>query len=192
MEAVEIMASKRISQLILELQQELLKENINPCNGLPEDLFLFSTTLAPVANVDLFITDTKKRVLLSWRDDEHYGKGWHIPGGCLRLKETMESRIQKTAIKELDCKVSYNPQPLLVKELILKNERPWLNNQLERSHNISILFNCKLPEDYIIKNSTEDEHTSGFLKWFNRVPNDLLEAHKDIYGEFLTNWFNKE
>lgn len=186
------MSSSRISQLILELQQELQKENINPCDGLPEDLFLFSTTLAPVANVDLFITDTKKRVLLSWRDDEHYGKGWHIPGGCLRLKETMESRIQKTAIKELDCKVSYDTHPLLVKELILNNERPWLNNQLERSHNISILFNCKLPEYYIIKNNTEDEHTSGFLKWFDYAPNDLLEAHKDIYSEFLINWFNKE
>ena len=69
MEIVEIMPTCRISQLILELQQELQKENINPCNGLPEDLFLFSTTLAPVANVDLFITDTKRRVLLSWRDD---------------------------------------------------------------------------------------------------------------------------
>ena len=76
--------------------------------------------------------------------------------------------------------------------MILNNERPWLNNQLERSHNISILFNCKLPEYYIIKNNTEDEHTSGFLKWFDYAPNDLLEAHKDIYSEFLINWFNKE
>lgn len=186
------MNSTRISQLILELQQELKKENINPCDGLPGDLFLFSTTLAPVANVDLFITDTKRRVLLSWRDDGHYGKGWHIPGGCLRLQETMESRIQKTAVKELGCEVSFNSRPLLVKELILKNERPWLKNQLERSHNISVLFDCKLPQNYAIKNKTKDEHIAGSLKWFFHVPEDLLDAHKDIYGEFLTNWFNKE
>lgn len=188
MEVVEIMSTSRISQLIFELQ----KESINPCDGLPEDLFLFSTTLAPVSNVDLFITDTERRVLLSWRDDEHYGKGWHIPGGCLRLKETMESRIQKTAGKELECEVSYNSRPLLVKELILKNERPWLKNQLERSHNISVLFDCKLPQGYTIQNDSKDEHTAGFLKWFDYVPEDLLDAHKDIYGELLTNWFNKE
>lgn len=189
---MEIVSSGRISQLILELQQELQKENINPCDGLPEDLFLFSTTLAPVANVNLFITDTERRVLLSWREDVHYGKGWHIPGGCLRIKETMESRIQKTAVKELDCEVSYNSQPLLVKELILKNERPCLKNQLERSHNISVLFDCKLSQECAIQNDTKDEHTAVFLRWFDHVPEDLLDAHKDIYGEFLTNWFNKE
>lgn len=186
------MSSSSISQLILELRQELQKEIINPCDGLPEDLFLFSTTLAPVANVDLFITDTERRILLSWREDEHYGKGWHIPGGCLRIKETMESRIQKTAVKEVGCEVSYNSQPLVVKELILKNERPWLKNQLERSHNISVLFECKLPRGYTIHNDSKDEHTAGFLRWFDHVPEDLLDAHKDIYGELLTNWFNKE
>lgn len=192
MEIVEIMSSNRFSQLLDELQQELKKENINPCDGLPEDLFLFSTTLAPVANVDLFISDIERRVLLSWRDDEHYGKGWHIPGGCLRIKETMESRIQKTALKELGCVVSFISQPLLVKELILRDVRPRLKNQLERSHNISILFDCKLPNNYAIQNDKEDEHTTGFLKWFDHVPEDLLDAHKDIYGVFLTNWFNKE
>lgn len=186
------MAENRLSELIRELQEELTKENINTCEGLPEDLFLFSTTLAPVANVDLFITDSDRRVLLSWRDDEHYGNGWHIPGGCLRLKETMETRIQKTAQKELDCVVSYYPHPILVKELIVKQERPWLNNQLERSHNISILFDCSLPKDYMISNKQIDEHTAGFLKWFDHVPEDLLDAHKDIYGKYLTDWFNNK
>lgn len=186
------MAENRLSELIRELQEELTRENINTCEGLPEDLFLFSTTLVPVANVDLFITDSNRQVLLSWRDDEHYGKGWHIPGGCLRLKETMDSRIQKTALKELGCEVSYENNPLLVKELIIKKDRHWLKNQLERSHNISILFDCKLPEDYKIKNQNDNEHTAGFLKWFDYVPEDLLEAHKDIYKEYLTAWFNNK
>ncbi len=185
------MAITRLTQLIHDLQDEMQREGVNPCDGLPEDLFIFSTTLAPVSNVDLFITDSKKRVLLSWRDDAHYGKGWHIPGGCLRLKESMESRIQKTAMKELNCEVSFNSVPLLVKELILKDNRLNLTNQLERSHNISILFDCKLPENYVLFNSSNDEHVSGFLKWFSSVPEDLLDAHKDIYGEFLKNWFNK-
>lgn len=187
------MSENRLSELIKELQEELSKENIDICEGLPENLFLFSTTLAPVANVDLFITDSNRQVLLSWRDDEHYGKGWHIPGGCLRLKETMKSRIQETAQKEIGCEVFYNPTPILVKELILKHARPRLKNQLERSHNISILFNCTLPKEYAIHNLQNDEHSAGFLKWFDHVPEDLLEAHKDIYEEYLLAWFkNKE
>ena len=183
------MKTNRLSELILELQEEMQKQNIDPRNGLPEELFLFSTTLAPIANVDLFITNDNGEVLLSWRDDEHYGEGWHIPGGCLRLKETMAERLQKTALKEIGCEITFNENPILIKELFVNEERKNLKNQLERSHNISVLFECFLPNDYNISNCSKFEHNSGYLKWFNSVPDDLLQAHKDIYGDFLTDWF---
>lgn len=182
----------RISELILELQKELQQKNIDPRQGLPEDLFLFSTTLAPVANVDLFITNTKRQVLLSWRKDIHYGEGWHIPGGCIRLQETIEERLQRTALKEIGCKVNFNDKPILIKELFVKENRNELSNNLERSHNISILYDCKLPTDFTINNSLKYQQEVGFLKWFDCVPNDLLQAHKDIYGDFLTDWFNAQ
>ena len=74
----------------------------------------------------------------------------------------------------------------------MKNERPCLKNQLERSHNISVLFDCKLPQSYAIQNDSKDEHTAGFLKWFDHVQEKKKKKKKDIYGEFLTNQFNKE
>ena len=71
------------------MQEVMTQENIDPREGLPEDLFLLATSLIPLANVDLFVHDEKK-VLLSWRDDAFHGKGWHIPGGCIRIKEACE------------------------------------------------------------------------------------------------------
>lgn len=185
------MEQNRLSELILELQKAMQSQHIDPTKGLSEELFLFSTTLAPVSNVDLFITNDKGEVLLSWRDDEHYGKGWHIPGGCLRLKETMAERLQKTALKEIGCEIIYNEKPILIKELFVKEERENLKNQLERCHNISILFECFLPMHYNIDycSKNEHKHSVGELCWFNHVPDDLLQAHKDIYGDFLSNWF---
>lgn len=84
----------RVSETVKHLQEVMEQENIDPRKGLPEDLF-FATSLIPLVNVDLFVHEGKK-ILLSWRDDEFHGKGWHIPGGCIRLKETCEDRIQLT------------------------------------------------------------------------------------------------
>ena len=33
-----------------------------------------------------------------WRDDEQCGAGWHLPGGCVRLKETLEQRLHVCAM----------------------------------------------------------------------------------------------
>ena len=64
-------------------------EGIDFRKGLEDDLFLFSSSIVPTVNVDLFITNTEHQFLLIWRDDKYCGKGWHIPGNCLRLKETL-------------------------------------------------------------------------------------------------------
>ena len=52
----------------------------DPTKGLPEEVFIFLTQNTPMVNVDLVIRDDKGRILLSWRDDEFCGSGWHIPG----------------------------------------------------------------------------------------------------------------
>ena len=50
-------------------------------NGLPHDLFVFVSRLTPLVNVDLLIQDPHHGTLLTWRHDETYGPGWHVPGG---------------------------------------------------------------------------------------------------------------
>lgn len=168
------------------------KEGIDPTTGLPEELFLFATTLVPCTNIDLFITDDRHRVLLSWRNDVFYGKGWHIPGGCLRLKETLDKRIQLTAMKEIGTRVIYDAKAFVTRELIMEEDRPELKNQLERSHNISMLFNCRLPAGFEIRNETENEHSGGYMKWFDHCPSDFLDAHKTLYGDIMNDYFRRK
>lgn len=181
-----------LQEAIQNLQLIMNEECVDPTKGLPQELFLFATTLIPCANIDLFVTDENRRLLLTWRDDEFYGQGWHIPGGCLRLKETLENRIQQTAINELGSKVIYDIDNFITRETMVSKDRPWLTNQLERCHNISMLFFCRLPEGYEVKNKENDEHTSGYLKWFDHIPADLLEAHKELYGDLIYSFFEGE
>lgn len=133
-----------------------------------------------------------EQLLLKWRDDEFYGQGWHILGGCLRMKETMDKRIQETAIDEIGTEVVYDSDSLITREVMVNEDRLWLKNQLERSHNISILFDCHLPNEFDVKNKATDKHTAGFLKWFDKTPSNLLEAHKTLYGDIIDSFFKGE
>lgn len=189
---MERKSMSKVEQAIENLQRAMNEEGINPTNGLTEELFVFATTLMPVPNVDLFITNEYGQLLLTWRNDKYYGSGWHIPGGCIRMRESLESRIQKTALNEIGTEVDYDKEPIVVREAFVNESRPWLSNELERAHNISLLFQCRIPDGFVINNRGLQKHDAGYAKWFNSLPSDLLKAHKDLYGDILENWFNKQ
>ena len=170
------------------LKKAMKEEGINPVNGMPIDLFEFSTTLLPFVNVDLIISNDKNQLLLSWRNDNHYGAGWQIPGGIIRMMETIEDRIQKTALREIGCKVEYERDPIAIHENIIRTPRDGLNNQLERAHNIALIYRCRVPSDYIIDNSGRSESDEGFLRWFDKIPDNLLECHKTGDIKYLKEW----
>lgn len=182
------MENLRIAKIVQQLENAMQEEEINPCCGLPESLFLLVSSLTPIVNIDLLITDYKKGVLLTWRDDPFYGRGWHIPGGCVRMKETLYKRIQITAQNELGTKVDYQHDPIAVREAMINVERPWLHNQLYRSHNISFLYLAKLPLGYRLHNNGQSEHSTGFKKWFTEYPDDLLPCHRELYGDILAKY----
>lgn len=71
-----------VNSYINELKKELVRNKINAEEGLPLELFLMTTTLVPIVNVDLIITNDKNQVLFLWREDRHNGAGWHIPRMC--------------------------------------------------------------------------------------------------------------
>ena len=160
---------EEIDNEIQILERLIRKSNIDTTKGLPESVFLFGSSIMPIVNVDLLITDDKRRVLLSWRDDVYHGKGWHIPGGCVRLKEHLVDRVKKTAIEELGCEVKFDPKPIQVEEGIIDFPRPWLDNELVRSHNVSLLYHASVPEEYKICNGNKSERDAGFLKWFDYI-----------------------
>ena len=170
----------KVFAALQNLKDAMAEEGVDPKEGLPLDLFEFSTTLFPFVNVDLLIQNDKGQILLSWRDDSHYGRGWQIPGRIIRMMETIDERIQKTAIREVGCKVEYESDPVVVHENIIRKYREGLENQLERAHNIALLYKCIVPDDYVIDNGDRAETDEGFLRWFDRFPEDLLDCHKSI------------
>lgn len=165
----------KYKKMFLELQK------LDARKGLPEDIFAMISMLIPIANVDLFIRDDKGRILLSWRDDEFFGKGWHIPGGCIRFKETMLERIAETARKELHTEVSVNPVPMAVRDVIVEKEA---EEPKMRAHHLAVMYECRLPESYNINNRKISETDEGYLKWFDKIPDNILKVHdcyKDIF-----------
>lgn len=156
---------------IKEAVKFLDNETGNPQNGLSDEVFYFVSRMTPLVNVDLLIKDEKGRVLLSWRDDEHSGKGWHLPGGIIRVKETLEDRLQKVAINEIGVNVEFDPEPLTFRQIIHPERK-------NRCHFISFLYNCSLSGDFVPDNKELNEKSPGYLKWHENCPLDLLDCHK--------------
>ncbi len=158
--------------------------NIHPEQGLGEELFLQISCLVPIVNVDLLIYNDKGQFLLTMRDDPHCGKGWHIPGGCIRFKETCEDRIRRVAKNELGIKsLGIEKDPLKVFQIIEHKERP-ISNQKERAHFITLVYRCFVDESYIIDNKGKKEEDAGYIKWFDKLPKDLLSI-QDCYREII-------
>jgi ADP-ribose pyrophosphatase YjhB (NUDIX family) len=142
----------------------------HPEGGLPEEVFLFVSRITPLVNVDLLIQDDAGRTLLTWRDDEYFGQGWHIPGGVIRYKETFAARIRACALQELGAEVSFEPFPLLVLETI--------RDHRSRGHFISLLYRCRLltPLDEFLQPEASYPPRAGAWRWHQVSPPDLLDV----------------
>lgn len=153
-----------------DLLTEVDKYIEDPAVGLPEEVFLFLTENTPMVNVDLIIRDEMGRILLSWRDDEFCGTGWHVPGGVVRLKETFEERIQKTAMKEIGSEVSFESEPVEVRSIIHKEKKT-------RGHFVAFTYECRLPSGFQINQKGRNPGDVGYLQWHDVFPENMIEVH---------------
>ena len=154
--------------------------------GLPENLFLLISSLIPIPNVDLLIINKSGEILLSRRNDQFFEKSWHIPGGCMRFRDSFEKCIQETSLREIGCEVRFNPNPIAIRNVIRKdtNEK---RDKRERGHNVAILFECTIPDDFEIDNKDLNEMDNGYLKWFKKIPKDFMKIQY-AYEDVLTKW----
>ena len=140
----------------------------DPRISLADEVLHFVYQVTPMINVDLLIQDENRRTLLSWRDDQ-YGSGWHIPGGIVRYRETLERRIAEVARIELGATVEAEPKPCEVTQF---NEGP-------RGHFISLLYRCKLTSPVASELLFQGgEPKRDELGWIQGVPDDILEVHR--------------
>ena len=141
-----------------------------PKDGLPEEFFLFLSRFTPLINVDLLVFDDAGRILLTWRDDEFYGAGWHVPGGIIRYRETAEQRIHATALRELSADVEFEIAPVAIEQAMDPRRR-------ERGHFISLVYRCRLtgePDD--ARRYRQGAPERNQWAWHEHCPPDLLPA----------------
>ena len=116
---------------------EVLERSVkDPYIGLPEEIFLFISRLTVMVNVDLLVKDEHNRTLLSWRDTEFSGAGWHVPGGIIRHKESLQERVKKVAKNEIGVVVDFDPSPAAINQICKKHAT--------RGHFISILYSIRI------------------------------------------------
>lgn len=142
--------------------------------GLPQEAFYFVSQLTPMINVDLLIKNKIGQTLLTWREDKFYGPAWHIPGGIIRFKESIEDRIQKVAETELGCTIRFAPEPINVRGLI---------NQTRdvRGHFISLLYLCETTsEPDPDKRCLSEDPKQGQWMWHDGSPKNLLNVHESF------------
>lgn len=162
---------------IAEALAVINKEVVNPQAGLPEELFLYISKITPLVNVDLLIKDENGRTLLAWRDDQHCGKGWHLPGGIVRFKEPLEARVKKVAESEIGTNIDFDLIPLTINQIIYPDREI-------RAHFISFLYKCFLSSSFVPQNRGLSNTDNGYLKWHNCCPDNLLEVH-EIYRKYI-------
>jgi ADP-ribose pyrophosphatase YjhB (NUDIX family) len=149
----------------------VLEKYVRAGEDLPEELFLFVSSVAPMVNVDLLIKDERNRALLTWRDDAFYGAGWHVPGGIIRYKEHAQDRTRRVAEEELGCFVEAHPAPALVTES--------LSERRERGHFISLLYRCRLVSDPSPRLEAGEIPIRGQWRWHQTAPKNLLPVQRE-------------
>ena len=154
----------------------LEKQVPNPSKGLPDEVFFYISRVTPLVNVDLLIKDENGRTLLAWRNDKYTGRGWHVPGGIIRFREKLETRILKVAETEIGADVKFNPVPIAINHMICERST--------RGHFVSILYKCFLSGKFIPKNKGLSSKDAGYLKWHGSCPKDLIKVQR-IYKKYI-------
>lgn len=172
-----------LKAVIDELYKEMKKENIDPAGGLGEELFLAVASLTPIVNVDILVVKDGC-ILLEWRDDEQCGTGWYLPGGCVRLKETLEQRLHTCAKTELGTDIICDMKPILITE----NINP--KRDKGRTHFISFLYRCVLVDESQLSRLDKRE-IEGHLGWFNQIPEHFLLV-QDFYRNTINEILGQE
>jgi hypothetical protein len=149
----------------------------DPSQGLPNEVFYYISRTTPLVNVDLLIHDEAGRTLLAWRNDRYAGVGWHVPGGIVRFKERLESRLEKVAASEIGAPVQWQPVPIAVHQFIHAT-------RAVRGHFISLLFQCFLSGCFQPPNLGLSCTDAGYLMWHDSCPETILPV-QDVYRNYI-------
>ncbi|MGA2223293.1 MAG: NUDIX domain-containing protein [Syntrophobacteraceae bacterium] len=170
--------TRQWDHLNIEASIATLVETVpEPSLGLPDSVFYYISRTTPLVNVDLLIKDENGRTLLSWRDDQYAGTGWHVPGGIVRFKERLETRVEKVAEAEIGTAVQFDPTPIALHQIIHEE------NEI-RGHFVSLLYKCFVPGTFKPRNEGLSQENAGYLAWHDRCPANLLDI-QEVYRKYI-------
>jgi ADP-ribose pyrophosphatase YjhB (NUDIX family) len=101
---------------------------------------------------------------------------WHLPGGIIRFKEKLETRLLKVAQQELGTAITFEPGPMALNQIICDHNT--------RGHFISLLYKCYLSSKYVPQNKGLRDTDNGYLKWHDACPQNLIKVH-EIYRKWV-------
>ena len=143
--------------------------------GIGKILFESISRLTPAVSVELIIKSRDQQSsLLTWRDDELYGPGWHVPGGVVRFKETLTSRVEEVLKHEIGATASKIEGPIGFHE-IFNEERD------KRGHFICFVYKVVLIDDPPFGTKAQNGViTGGSWRWFAKCPDNLIENQRSL------------
>lgn len=170
---------KKLSQKELQAVK-IVQESVGDASlGLPEEVFELTSSIVPMINVDLLFQDERGRILMIWREDPICGCGWHIPGGIIRFKESIEERLLKTAQNELGTQVWFDPKPMAINELMMPYDL--------RGHFISLLYRCYLSDSFpkFPAAGSKERYQAGDICWHSTCPQQWVKGQRKVYGDLF-------
>lgn len=143
-------------------------DKIDARKGIGQDLFLAISQMTPSVNVDLVIKSQEETsTLLTWRDDQYYGPGWHVPGGVVRFKEKMIKRVHKVAKTEFNRQLTEVNGPIGFHEM-------FNHTRDVRGHFVSFVFSVKFNKPPDPGLEVISEPFNGGWCWFDNCPDELI------------------
>lgn len=153
------MNKKEIKELT-RLLKELKESGLSPPNT-PFAIWTELATILPAPAVEVLVTRTGRDFLLTKRNDK-YWQGWHIPGGFMLAKESVENACLRIAKKELGIKVNFTSILMIY---------AWTNHPFANA--LSLVCICR-PDGNPL-----DGH------YFQEIPRNVIIPHRKFLKCFL-------
>ncbi|MEK7563441.1 MAG: NUDIX hydrolase [Patescibacteria group bacterium] len=154
------MTPEEIQQLEALLKKLRTEDLLPPKTPLP--VWKAIHGVVPVPAVEVIVTTTSKNFLLVHRKDADWD-GWHIPGGYLHHRESIEDGCKRIAHEELGISVAFER----VIDTYMWPDHPY-------SSALSLVCVC----------TASEKPEEG--EFFTEIPKEIINHHGDFLQKFLS------
>jgi ADP-ribose pyrophosphatase YjhB (NUDIX family) len=149
------------TETLIGLLNKLKKEKLQPPH-MPLSIWRALLSVVPMPSVEVIVTKSGLDFLLTYRQDKDW-HGWHIPGGFIAPRESIQKACERVAGRELGIDVTYHH---------LIDAYSWPDSPY--GNDLSLICLC----------STDQTPKVG--KFFSAIPDNTVLHHREFLLDFLT------